>query len=539
MRHRPCVAGPSRPSVATDPHRDTRPTGRPWGTPLSTGVGLEPLEDDLREARRYLSPEDSAAWDAFARRQLRARRRLTQLLTFYRANPCRMARTQLLAACAITLGRFCGYSRAFDAIGQALMPVDDEGRPRTTAWAGYAEACAAGRPWAVREERWLSAYMQDIHEVCAAGLDAEFYAEADAHATDPTWRLLRRHMEVTVGARVIDSSALAGAVAFETAMAQTMARGVSRLFTAGWSLLAYYAAEAARALLTLRGEPPRPLVGYRRCALGLLRYTATAWTASGVYRRGIRQRDRGCGASDEGWPLLAQVLGERVREVDPLVVSFYTNPAPFDVKASLRLNTIPAKFWSRLATLCVGQGLYESDQAEIDARFRVFRRADGSMHFVRELYCGGSFRVFDSDFIVRETPRGPTLFEVFADLGVDVEMELTPLPDGGLSIRGRDVYLRGIRVPAFGLRVEFRSHVVRTEDGTETLQIDGHLLMQPRTAWGRVLAYRVLRRPERLGSIHYTARSSHHLERRTEPVGAGAATPPASSPFRDLEESPT
>ena len=123
--------------------------------------------------------------DAFARRQLRARRRLTQLLAFYRAHPCRMARTQLLAACAITLGRFCGYSRAFDAIGQALMPVDDEGRPRTAAWAGYAEACAAGRPWAVREERWLSAYMQDLHEVCAAGLDAEFYAEADAHADRP------------------------------------------------------------------------------------------------------------------------------------------------------------------------------------------------------------------------------------------------------------------------------------------------------------------------------------------------------------------
>ena len=117
---------------------------------MSIGVELEPLVEDLREARRYLPLGDSAARDAFARRQLRARRRLTQLLAFYRANPCRMARTQLLAACAITLGRFCGHSRAFDAIGQALMPVDDEGRPRTAAWAGYVEACAAGRPWARR-----------------------------------------------------------------------------------------------------------------------------------------------------------------------------------------------------------------------------------------------------------------------------------------------------------------------------------------------------------------------------------------------------
>ncbi|GAC1448045.1 MAG: hypothetical protein NVSMB9_30840 [Isosphaeraceae bacterium] len=511
----------------SQPHRTT--AIRTWGTSLITGVGPELLESDLREARKYLPGGDPADQEAFARRQLRARERLTRLLAFYRVNPCRMARTQLLAACAITLGRFCGYSRAFDAIGAALMPFDDGGQPRTEAWREYVEACAAGRPWAIREECWLSAYMQDIQGVCASGLDADFHAESVAQAHDPTWRLLQRHMEVTVGARVIDSSALAGAVAYETAMSRTMARGVSRLFTAGWSLLAYYAAEAAQALLSLNSESSRPLVSYRRCALGLLQYTATAWAASGIYRRGIRQRDRGRIASDEGWPLLARVLGERVHEVHPLVVRFYTNPAPFDVKASLKLNTIPAKAWSRLATLCMGQGLYESDLVEIDARFRVFRRADGSMHFVRELYCGGAFRVFDSDFIVRETPRGPALFEVFADLGVDVEMEVTPLPDGGLSIRGRDVYLRGIRVPSFGLRVEFRSRVVRTAEDVEALEIDGHLLMQPRTVLGRALAYRLLRRPEQLGSIHYTARPTRSGARELgAPVESTADSPAVS-----------
>lgn len=490
---------------------------------MSIDNGLEPLESERREAARYLRGGTTAELDAFARRQLRARQRLTRLLEFYRAHPCRMPRTQLLAACAITLGRFCGYSRAFDAIGEALMPVDPEGRPRTEAWRRYAESCAAGRPWAVREEDWLTAYMRDIEQVCASGLDAEFSEEAGAYPNDPTWRLIRRHMEVTVGARVIDSSALAGAVSYETAMARTMVRGVGRLFTSGWCLLAYYARETFRALLAPGREPKRPLVSYRRCAVKLLRYSATAWTASGVYRRGIRQRDRGSLASDEGWPLLARVLGERVGEVHPLVVRFYTNPAPFDVKATLRLNTIPARFWSRLATLMAGQGLYESDLAEIDARFRVFRRADGSMHFVRELYCGGSFRVFDSDFVVRDTPRGPALFEVFADLGVDVEMEMTPLPEGGLSIRGRQIYVRHVPVPSCGLRVEFQSRVTRDEDGGETLKIDGRLLMQPRTAWGRVLAYRILRRPERLGSIHYTARP--------------AAFAPVASPVREPSES--
>jgi hypothetical protein len=417
-----------------------------------------------------------------------------------------MPRTQLLAACAITLGRFCGYSRAFDSIGEALMPVDRDGCPRSEAWAQYADTCAAGRPWAIREERWLAAYMQDLQDVCASGLDAEFYDEADAHCDDPTWRLLRRHMEVTVGARVIDSSALAGVVAFETAMARTMVRGVGRLVTSGWSLLACYATETIRALVAPRREPARQLVSYRRCALELFRYTATAWTASKIYRSGIRQRDRGIQVSEEGWPLLARVLGDRLCEIHPLVVRFYMNPALFEVKASLELHTIPARLWSRLATIIVGQGLYESDLSEIDARFRVFRRADGSMHFVRELYCNGSYRIFDSDFVVRETSRGPALFEVFADLGVDVEMDVCPLAGGGLSIRGRQIYIHNVPVPSFGLRVEFQSRVVRLGDGGELLRIDGHLLMQPRTTWGRFLAYRVLRRPQQLGTIHYRAR---------------------------------
>ena len=86
---------------------------------------------------------------------------------------------------------------------------------------------------------------------------------------------------------MIDSSALAGAVAYETAMARTMARGVGRLVTAGRSLLARYVREGIRALLVPDREPPRGLVGYRRCALGLVRHAVSAWTACGIYRRGF------------------------------------------------------------------------------------------------------------------------------------------------------------------------------------------------------------------------------------------------------------
>jgi hypothetical protein len=470
---------------------------------------LKPLQSELQEALRYLPQANAETVKAFAARQLRARQRLTLMLEFYRRHPCRLARLQLLAACAIALGRFAGYSKSFDELGDAFMPVDNQGQALTEEWQLYADACAAQRPIEVRDECWIAAHMKDLQVVRQARLDQAFYMEMRQHGDEPTWRLLQQHMEVTVGARLMDHAALNGAMAYETAFGESLLVTVKRLFTTGWLLLGRYAFETARALFKVESEPRRELVSYRRSALELLRHSINVWSASRVFRRGVRARERGSLQSEDGWSLLDEVLGERVREVHPMIVDFYTNPSRYEVKASLELKTLPAKFWSRLATLLVGQGLYESDEQEMDARFRVFRRKDGSMHFIRELYCGDTMRVFDSDFIVRQMNEQATLFEVFVDLKVDVEMEVKPLDDGGLSIRGKQIYLRGLRLPATGIAVEFQSRVVASQNaaGEETrrLCIDGHLMMQPRTRLGRFLAYKILRRPEQLACIHYVA----------------------------------
>lgn len=462
-------------------------------------------EEDLDTAKRCLPGAGEREWILFAHRQYRARHRLTQLLAFYRENPCHMARTHLLAACAITLGRFCGFSKSFDCIGEALMPILPEGGARTPLWQEYRVVCRAGRPREVREECWLAAHMADLMALRAAGLEQDFLVEAEAHPDDPTWQLLRQHVEVTLGTRRLEAAALSGMVAYETAIAQTMAQSVGRLFTAGWRLLGRYAQETVRALLTVKRESASVVIGYRRCAVELLRYAMTAWTASRIYRGGIRKRDRGRVAHADSWPLLSEVLGEHVDEIHPLIVRFYQNPGDFQGRATLQLHTLPAKFWTRIATLLTGQGLYEANLPEMEVRFRAFRRSDGSMHFLRELYCGDTLRVFDSDFVVRTVNGRPTLFEVFAEMQVAVEMEVVPLPEGGLCIRGRHITLRGFRLPALGLAVDFQTHVVRAEE-CDTLQIEGALRMQPRTAFGRFIAYRLLRRPETLGHICYTAR---------------------------------
>ena len=411
-----------------------------------------------REARL---PRVNAATGFSSFRQHQARERLDRLVHFYASHGCRMSRVHLLTGSAVTLGRFCGLSESFDRIGEALMPVARSGRPRTRAWRAYARACERGLPCEIRDEAWISAHLDDMGRVRSGGLMSAFEREFRDHDGDPLWRLLHQHMEFTLDARLIDGPALSGAVAGETAVAQGFALGLRRMFRAGWALIACYALETLRALVLPRHPADR------RAALELLRALLTAWTAARVYRRGVRALHRGRDAHpEEAWPLLAQVLGPEVRRVHPRIVAFYSNPARFPVRAWLTLNTVGSRVVSWLATRLLGQGLYETDRGPLPARFRVYRRDDGSMHFVRELYCHGTLRVFDSDFVV----RNGALHEVFPDCGIDIEMEVRVLPGGGLSIRGRTVRVHGLRVPWMPLDVEFVSQV---EGGH--LQIDGHL----------------------------------------------------------------
>ncbi len=470
-----------------------------WSSSSSHGVALaadelEPAE--LAEARAYLPHSSPRELAAFALRQRHCRQRLAGLEAFYRSHPCRMARVHLLAASAVALGRFWGMSAPFARLGEAVMPVDTSGQPRTQAWEAYARACDEGLPIEVRDERWIDAHMQDVARVREDGLEAAFLDEARAHEEEPLWRLLVQHLEMTLGARLFDQPALAGAVSGETAIAHGLALSLGRLLRAGWSLLRHYASATARGLILPRGARGAGLLGDRQAAWVLLASFITAWTAAGVYRRGVRSLHRGqqVGPTD-GWPLLAATLGEDVTQVDPRVVRFYSNPGAYAVQASVELRSWSARLIAWLATRVLGQGVSECGASPYPARFRTFRRADGSMHFVRELYCDGALRVFDSDFIV----RNGTLSEVFVEHGLEVEMEVRAIEQGGVSIRGRRVRWRGLPLPTFGLRVEFRAHPV--EHASECLDIIGTLSLDSRAGTRAaprvlgVLRYQVARTP--------------------------------------------
>ncbi|QSQ11938.1 DUF4166 domain-containing protein [Myxococcus landrumensis] len=411
------------------------------------------------------------------------RRALGLLADFYRANPCRMARVHLLAASAVTLGRFWGVSEPFARLGAAVMPVNEWGKPRTPEWTSYAKACADNLPLEVRDERWIEAHIRDVARARELGHEAAFLEEARAHAHEPLWRLLVQHVEMTLGARLFDQPALAGAVPGETAIAHGLALSLSRMLSACWSLLRHYAFVTMRALCSPRELDDEGMVGERRAAWLLLWSFLTAWTAASVYRRGVKAVHRGQSTlPSDVWPLLASALGPEVARVDPRVRRFYANPGAWNTRASVAFSSLPARMMAWVATRLFGQGLFEQGPCTFPGRFRTFRRADGSMHFIRELYCDGVLRRFDSDFIV----RGGRLHEVFVEQGLDLELDVSVLEDGGIRLRGGTLRWHGLRLPPFGRGVEFRIHPA--PDDAERVDIIGTLGRGPvpETPLGRI-----------------------------------------------------
>lgn len=424
--------------------------------------------EELDEARTALPHASPRGPRDFALRHRACRLSLSLLADFYRSHPCRMARVHVLAASAVTLGRFWGVSEPFARLGAAVMPVDERGLPRTLEWASYARACEEHLPFEVRDERWIEAHMRDVARARDVGHEAAFLEEARAHGHEPLWRLLVQHVEMTLGARLFDQPALAGAVPGETAIAHGLALSLSRMVSASWSLLRHYAFSTLRALCLPRWRHAPGLVDERRTAWLLLASFFTAWTAATVYRRGVKAVHRGQRARpSDVWPLLAAVLGPDLGRVDPRVIRFYANPGAWSARASVTFSSCTARLFAWVATRLSGQGLSEHGARAFPGRFLTFRRADGSMHFVRELYCDGVLRRFDSDFVLRDG----RLHEVFVEHGLDLELDVSVLEDGGIRLRGQTLRWRGLVLPPFGRGVEFRIHPA--SDATERVDIIG------------------------------------------------------------------
>lgn len=460
-------------------------------------------EVELRDAARFGLTGDAAR--AFAVRQRAARLRVALLDAFYARYPCRMGTLQQLATAGIALARFAALSEAYHEIGDRLLPVDRDGLPRHAAWRAYVDACDRALPSDIREERWLAAHVLDMEQVKADGWMERFAEERAAHVGDPTWDMLGEHMDVTLGTRVADREALAGHIALETAMATSLNRVARRQLVTGARLIRTYVLAAVRATLWSR-TPPDGLPGDRALVCRLCLATLKAASITRVWRLGIRRQARGVENTMTSWslvPSLEQVLGPDAARMHPVVRRLFHEMHGFRMEASVHLYH-SLGWWAAFAgSILMGQGMYEQHLAAVDARFRLFQRADGSLHFLREFWCEDAVRTFDSDFVVREVDGKPTIIEVFADLGLAARMRTEVMDDGGVSMTVVGLFLRGVPVGVGPFHVCFETHPV--PGSADRVDVSGVMDLRPRNAFERWWFHRVWGLPARIGEIRYYA----------------------------------
>ena len=312
-------------------------------------------------------------------------------------------------------------------------------------------------------------------------------------------------MGEALGSRVQDRDALAGRMALETAIASSLTAVVRRNVATGAALVRLYVGAAVHATLFGGPKVERPLPSDRKLVWGLCLATARVVLIGHVWRIGVRRRSRGAEKPGSAWSMLGslrETMGDDVDRVDPAVARFFDAMDAFDVKADVHLFHRVGRVAAWAGTLLVGQGMYEEHLEKVAARFRLFRRDDGSLHFVREFWCADEVRVFDSDFVVRDVDGKRTILEVFTDLGIAARMRTVILEDGGVSMTVCGLFWRGVSTSPGPFRVCFE-----TRPGTDGgVDVVGALDLVPRNRLEAAWLHRVLGLPARVGDIRYFAR---------------------------------
>ena len=122
--------------------------------------------------------------------------------------------------------------------------------------------------------------------------------EAAQHQNEPIWQLLQQHMDVALGVRLMDHSAISGLLPYETAIAHSLTLTVKKLVFAASKLVFLYTKESARAILNVFEKTPKDLISYRRTAFDMMSYFLLSFTVSKIFRQGVRNRERGRTATD-------------------------------------------------------------------------------------------------------------------------------------------------------------------------------------------------------------------------------------------------
>jgi len=281
-----------------------------------------------------------------ALRNVQARVRSQLVAEFFGKYPVPEAGILVYSANMLAMNGTYGQSRMFGTLANAIMPVDNDGKPKNALWQAYADAydrykASAEPSMEVLERLWFRAHMEDFKIVDTPAFQrqlAVFWAQA---AGDRAMAPMVTYTRAMVGGRQLFEQVAAEHLSDEVAFKRSFAHFAKTVALSG--SFPFWKEDLAEAVswFRRRKDPPLDSRGLPTDATMFARAAAGIRMMAGLRRvlsEGIAQdADRaGARVPAAGMLDLAEVLPpDQLRRVDPRVVRFYRDPRGWDVRVGV------------------------------------------------------------------------------------------------------------------------------------------------------------------------------------------------------------
>lgn len=365
---------------------------------------------------------------------------------FFGKYPCPEAGILIYSANMLALNGAYGQSEMFATLDNAIMPMDNDAKPKNALWKAYADGSSAnqesGLPSVeVVENLWFRAHMEDFKVVDTPEFKAQLEDFWRAAATDKALAPMATYTKAMVGGRKEFEKALANHSSDDVAFAMGMKHFATTV--GGSGSFPFLKQDVEEAWKWLK-NPKAPDLDHRGLATdkAMLERSVQGIKLmgglTGVMKRGLAQS----GSSGDRLPApfmvdLSQVLSlADLAKVNPIVLAFYKDPRNFDVKTGVDFSNNFSKFV--LGTLHP----FLSFMGKIPDRVKgfdgypiemdLYKDRDGHTHWDRSVVVDGRrMELFDAQF---ET-EGKWLKETFNVHGKPVSLyfDVTPY-QGGIKL---------------------------------------------------------------------------------------------------------
>lgn len=378
-------------------------------------------------------------------RNVRARIRSNLMNEFFDKYPVPEAGLLRYSANMLAMNGTYAHTEMFETLGNAVMPVDNVGKPKNALWQAYADAYdrhkATGSPsMQAIESLWFKAHMEDFAITDTPAFQQEmkrFLAQAEQ---DPALRPMAIYTRGTVGGRKLFEEALAAGKSEEACFLiglQHFAR--TMLDARTMPFLEQDLREAGRYLLQ-RGQAPLDGRGlptdatmFARASQGLKEMRGLGATIA----RGLKAQAAGEDVRRAAPAMVdfARVLSpDQLKQVDPKVLEFYRDPTRFDVQVRANMpDELSRVVFGDLAPALSGLGALPTGKgAKAPLEMELYRDAGGGTHWDRYTVLEGKREPL---FLAKFELEGKQLKETFNVRGKEVALYFDVAPhQGGLRL---------------------------------------------------------------------------------------------------------